>query len=107
VGPELEEPPGRVHHVLRDLARHDDLADALPAEGANHRPEPRDADRLEARAKTPKLLGRLVADPDATHGQALPLRRFGKKDREPPAPGQRADRRSRRGTPCRLGKAIL
>ena len=102
VGPKLEHPPGRVHHVLGDLARHDDLLDALAAKGPDHPPQPGDADELKRIAERAQLFGSLVLDPHAGDAQALPPRRLGKQDRKPAAPRQQADRLDPPGpTPAR------
>ena len=91
-GQSWTQPPGRVDHALGDLAGHDDMRDALAAERPDHPAQLGHSDVLERGTETSQLLGRFVANPHASDAKALPLRRLGEEDREPPAAGQQADR---------------
>src|SRR5690606_18685891 len=91
VGAKLHDPPRGVHHVLGDLARHDNLLHASAAEGSDHLAEPGDSDDVEGLAEVPKLLLRLVLDADARDGESLRSGDLGEVDGEPAVAGQKAD----------------
>src|SRR5208282_1472586 len=98
---ELDEPPGRVDHVLGDLAGHDDSLDTLTAKCPDHLAELGNPDDLEAGAEGPQLLGVFILDTNASDRKSLTLRCLREEYRESPAACHESDHPGGRMRPIR------